>query len=309
VGALAIGLVGSGAADAAVRLDNARLVPITGLRGSLQNPCFSPNGSQLAITLWPRRYNEGIASVRVVRRTGGPPLARISAPRSTSVNMPGTCWNAARNEIAFSAETDKPDAVFAAGPTGLNRRPIFGADRTVSIEPTWSPDGRFLTYESSIFDAEGPGSIWVVAAEGTGAHRIATGGNDRQPNWSPKGDRIVFQRLSRGQWDLYTVRPDGTGLRNVTRTHAFDETDVSWSPSGRYLVFSAGGPGIDIAQLYVIPSTGGRRVRVTHTDGWYDGAPAWSPDGRTIAFESRIGEPDESSGTRIRTIRAPRGMR
>lgn len=295
-------------ADAARRLDGARAVSITGLRGSLQNPCWSPDGSRLAVTLWPRRYNEGLASVHVVKRSGGAPLAQISQPGTTSVNLPGSCWDRTSDRITFSAEVDGPDAVFAATSSGAGRVRIFGRDGFVSIEPSWSPDGKFLVFESSVYDAEGPGSIWIVGADGTGLRQLTRGANDKQPNWSPAGDRIVFQRLRRGREDLYTVRPDGSGLRNITRSTRRSETDVSWSPTGRFLVFSGDGPDVDVAALYAIPAGGGKRVRVTRTEDWYDGAPSWSPDGKTIAFEARAGEPDGSRGTRIFTVKAPAGM-
>jgi TolB protein len=163
-----------------------------------------------------------------------------------------------------------------------------------------------VVFESSVYDAEGPGTIWVVNADGAGLRQLTRGADDRQPNWSPAGDRIVFQRTRSGAQDLYTIRPDGTGLRNVTKTRRLSETDASWSPSGRKIVFSGDGPEIDVAALYAIPAAGGKRVRVTRTRGWYDGAPAWSPDGKSIAFEARRGEPDGSSGTRIYVVKAPR---
>lgn len=295
-------------ANAAQRLDGARQVRVTGLSGSIQNPCWSPDGDRLALTLWPDRYNEGLATVHVVARGGGAPT-RISDPDGTSVNLPGSCWDRASDRITFSAEVGGPDAVWAAGPDGSRRSRIFGRDGFVSIEPSWSPDGRQVVFESSVYDADGAGSIWIVNADGSGLRRLARGGDDRQPNWSPAGDRIVFQRLRNDQWDLWTVRPDGTGLRNVTRTRRLGETDVSWSPSGRYLVYSGDGEEIDVASLFAIPAAGGEPVQVTRTRGWYDGAPAWSPDGATIAFEARAGEPDGSRGTRIYTVRAPAGLR
>ena len=237
---LVLGVAGVCAASAtavaegatARRLDGARLVRISGLSGSIQNPCWSPDGGRLAITLWPRQYNEGTASVHVVPRTGGAPLAQVSDSGATSVNLPGTCWDRASDLITFSAEADAPDAVFAAGPAGDRRARIFGREGLVSIEPSWSPDGSRVVFESSVYDAEGAGTIWIVGADGSGLRQLTRGADDRQPNWSPAGDRIVFQRTRSGYQDLYTIRPDGSGLRNVTKTRRLSETDASWSPSG-----------------------------------------------------------------------------
>jgi TolB protein len=243
--------------------------------------------------------------VLVVRTAGGRAIARLSGTRADSVNMPGTCWNPATDRIAYSADPSGPDSVFLVSPDGSGRERVIQRSRHVTIEPTISPGGDWIVFESSVFDAEGPASIWKVRSDGTGLTRLTRGANDRQPNWSPSGERIVFQRLRGSNWDLWTIDPDGGSARNITRTRAFDETDVSWSPDGKRLVFSSDGPGVGIASLYVIGADGSTRKRITSARGYYDGAPAWSPDGATIAFESRRGEPDDSPGTRLWTVRAP----
>lgn len=303
-GACVGGLVAASSAVAA-RSDGAFPIPVTGLRGSLQNPCFSPDGGRLAFTRWPRRYNEGRAEVRVVAIAGGA-TRRISAPRTTSVNLPGSCWSAPLDRIVFSAEVDGPDAVWVAGPLGEGRREVVQRPRHITIEPSFSPDGRWIVFESSVYDADGPGSIWKVRVDGGGLARLTRGHNDRQPNWSPAGDRIVLQR-ERGDdsFDLITIDPAGGSPRNVTRTRGPSETDVAWSPDGRRLVFSGGGPGVDVASLFVIGADGTGPRRLTRAPGFYDGAPTWSPDGGTIVFESRRGEPDGSPGTRLWRIAAP----
>jgi TolB protein len=290
---------------AAERADGARNVAISGLRGSLQNPCFAPDSARLAFTQWKRGYNEGSADVHAVDLSGGRPT-RVSRPGAASVNLPGTCWNAALDRIVYSSDPVGADAIWTARPDGGDRQRVFGRRRLISIEPSFSPDGQWVVFESSVFDAEGPGTIWKVRIDGTGLSRLTRRHNDRQPNWSPRGDRIVFQRERGGDsFDLMTIDPDGGGLRNVTRTRRVSETDVSWAPDGERLVFSSDGRGIRFASLFTIRADGTERRRLTMARGWYDGAPSWSPDGATIAFEARRGEPDGSPGTRIWTIAAP----
>ena len=302
---LAAALLGPAAAEAAPRADGAQPVPVAGVPGSLQNPCFAPDGSRLAFTQWRRGYNEGLADVHIASVSGGA-ARRVSRRGAASVNMPGSCWNPLLDRIAYSSDPVGADAVWIAAPDASGRRRVFGRRGLVSIEPTFSPDGRWLVFESSVFDAEGPGSIWKVRIDGSGLTRLTRGRNDRQPNWSPRGDRIVFQRGSRGdRWDLVTIDSAGGSLRYVTRTARTSETDVSWAPDGERLVFSSDGPGVAIASLFTIRADGTGRGRLTSARGWYDGAPAWSPDGTSIAFEARRGEPDGSAGTRIYTIAAP----
>jgi TolB protein len=301
--AIAAGAAATESAAQAPRSDGATQIPVAGLSGSLQNPCFAPDSSRIAFTRWPTRYNEGAASVHVADLSGAV-ISRVSPEDGTAVNLPGTCWNAATNRIVFSLEDDHPDWPYSAAPDGSGLRRLVSLEDRIAIEPSFSPDGLRVVFEVSPYDAEGNGSIYVANVDGTDLRRLTRNADDRQPNWSPTGDRIVFQRRRGEVWDAWTVRPDGGALRNVTRTRRFSETDIAWAPDGRRIVFSTDEFG-EVAALAVLRTSGGRRVRLTRAAGWYDGAPTWSPDGATIAFEARRGDPDGSRGTRLYRIAAP----
>jgi TolB protein len=302
---MAAGLGGAASAGAQSRADGAVRIPVAGLAGSLQNPCFSPDSTQIALTRWPRRYNEGQASVHVADLASGALVARLSPGGGTAVNLPGSCWNAETDRVVFSLERDDPDWPFSVAPDGEGLQRLVRLPGKVAIEPSFSPDGARIAFEVSTYDAESNGAIYVGNVDGTGIRRITRGADDRQPNWSPTGDRIVFQRRRGDVWDAWTVRPDGTGLRNATRTRRFSETDISWAPDGRRIVFSSDEFRGQIAALGVMTVGSRTRTRLTRSRGWYDGAPSWSPDGTTIAFEARRGEPDGSRGTLLYRIAAP----
>jgi len=52
----------------------------------------------------------------------------------------------------------------------------------------------------------------------------------------------VFQRrLGPNKWDVLTIHPDGSHLKIITYHPQLENTDPSWSPSGKYIVYSAGG--------------------------------------------------------------------
>ncbi len=287
------------------RADGAEPIPVAGLKGSLQNPCFAPDSQRIALTLWPKRYNSGLAAVHVAELATGAVTARLTPPGATGVNLPGSCWNAATDRIVFSLEHNAPDWPYSATPDGGALRRLVRVPGRVAIEPSFAPDGRRIVFEVSPHDKEGPGSIYVANVNGKQLRRLTRNANDKQPNWSPTGDRIVFQRARGEVWDLWTIRPNGTGLRNVTRTRDVSETDVAWAPDGRRLIFSSDAYANQVAAIVVMSASGGTRTRVTRAPGWYDGAPSWSPDGATIAFEARRGDPDGSAGTRLYRIAAP----
>jgi TolB protein len=271
------------------------------LSGSIQNPCWSPDGTRLAFTRFVRGYNSAPAIVEVIDPAGGAPEV-VSATGAESVNLPGSCWSRG-GSITFSSDVNGHDEIFLAAP---GQAPVQVTHRSghVAYEPSLSPDERWVVFESHVEDVEDGGSIWKVRTDGTGLTRLTSGtGDDRQPNWSPAGDRILFQSLRSGNWDIWTMDPDGGSLLSVTDASAQD-TDASWSPDGASIVYSSDQGGLDNATLFVISKDGGSPRRVTTRRG-YAGAPSWSPDGRLIAFETSPGDPDGSSGTSISIVAAP----
>jgi len=162
---------------------------------------------------------------------------------------------------------------------------------------------------------------WKVRADGSGLtpltgssplRAVGTegGDDDRQPNWSPAGDRILFQRrtLPDGQWDIYTITPDSSDLQNVTDSPEADETDASWSPGGTSIVYSSDNGDLPVPNLFAIPTDGGQPVRATFSEAHEDGAPSWSPDGQWIALESHEGTGEDSPSALWR-IAVPEGVR
>jgi TolB protein len=299
---------------ATTRPDGAQLVPITIPSGSAQNPCWSPTGDRLAFTNFTTRYNQGKGIVYTVASTGGGLLATLSRTTGQSVNLPGQCWSTATDEVTFSSDaTTSTDQIFRVRSNGTNLTQVMNRPTFLNWEPSFSPvlpdATQWIVFESHT-GGTSPGEIWKIRTDGTGLTRLTSGFDDRQPEWSPAGDRILFQRRwARNDWDIMTIDPNGGSLVNVTNDHATFDTDGSWSPSGNYIVYSSNGPNIPIADIFVIPATGGQRIQVTSnpTQG-LDGAPGWSPDGTKIAFESARGDPDKRGNTTIWVIAAPLGI-
>jgi len=133
---------------------------------------------------------------------------------------------------------------------------------------------------------------------------------------------IVFSSNRSESWQIWTVRPDGSDIRQLTRGKP-DEHDVDpvFSPDGRLVLLSstrggttaiwkmaAGGSGLQRVcdgdqaewspegksivfrrkeQLFTRELASGREKRIS-PEGWpHPSGPAWSPDGKTIAFACR----------------------
>jgi len=94
--------------------------------------------------------------------------------------------------------------------------------------------------------------------------------------------RLAFSGFRSGSWDIYTIRADGTDLRQVT-VGGGDDLSPSWSPDGKKLAFQSNRDGN--WEIYVL-SLGDNTTQRLTVDQSYDGSPVWSPDGKRIAFES-----------------------
>lgn len=95
-------------------------------------------------------------------------------------------------------------------------------------------------------------------------------------------ERIALAALKNGQWDIYSIAPDGTLPRRLTNT-PFEDTDPAYSPDGSKLAYASRREGN--WDVYVIDLRNGQETRLT-THPAYDGAPTWRPDSEAIAFES-----------------------
>jgi Tol biopolymer transport system component len=111
------------------------------------------------------------------------------------------------------------------------------------------------------------------------------------PNWSPDGARIAFASDRDGNFELYTIAPDGTGLSRLTFSARQQEDNPNWSPDGRLIVHDAcvsptyPCPGSPNYEIFVMRADGSSRRRLTN-DPSIDWNPAWSPDGAEIVFRS-----------------------
>jgi TolB protein len=119
-------------------------------------------------------------------------------------------------------------------------------------------------------------AILVVCAQGSQAG-------------APRGGLIAFSLRGRDDNNaIYTVRPDGTGLRQLTRPQVRQgyggDSGPVWSPDGRRVAFERDLPswGEDRFRVHVIGANG-RNDRAL-TRGPFDVMPAWSPDSTRLAF-------------------------
>ncbi len=92
---------------------------------------------------------------------------------------------------------------------GTNRRRLFVAVEGFPV--SWSPDGRRLTFSGQKRGQHA--HVYVAAADGSSVRRLVPGDAFR-PEWSPRGDWIVYGRglhsTARDLWQIVRTHPNGT---------------------------------------------------------------------------------------------------
>ena len=107
--------------------------------------------------------------------------------------------------------------------------------------------------------------------------------------WNASGTRLAFVAAGRtgemGIQQIFTMAANGSDVRQITQSTAFNDSEPAWSPDGTRIAFAKGTPRLGARDIYVVEVATGIETQVT-TDVADDSNPTWSPDGRYIAFES-----------------------
>jgi TolB protein len=161
-------------------------------------------------------------------------------------------WSPDGSKIAYSrSETCRADPyglcmrIWTANADGSDQRrlvplrlPGLLANRAVSFyQPTWSPDGRQIAYEQSLWKTR-RSNLYLMNADGSGRRRLTRLRNARAPAWSPDGAAIAFTHIPerKGDYEIFVLTLATGKIRRLTSTKA-DETLPQWSPDGGRIAY------------------------------------------------------------------------
>jgi Tol biopolymer transport system component/DNA-binding winged helix-turn-helix (wHTH) protein len=158
----------------------------------------------------------------------------------------------------------------------------------VQAEPAVSPDGRQVAFR--YMGASHPG-IYIALVGGEKPLQLTENEDDMDPAWSPDGRQIAFARVDPNhRKNLYVVPALGGLQRHIgTMRSAFfhDCNTMSWSPDGKFLVFSEALENWGRVRLSLLSLSDLTSHPLTSPQNQeFDCYPAFSPDGSSIAFAS-----------------------
>lgn len=200
------------------------------------------------------------------------------------------------HSIAFQSNRDRNpnqnfNEIYVMNPDGSEQTRVT-FDPRVDQQPHISPNGKQIVFASTRITPTNPNGVLQIFLTNTDGSVFPDGSNAKQltftgmgtfnawPRWSPNGKEIAFHSSADGNFEIYTINRDGTGLTRVTDYSGLDQFP-EWSPSGKQLVIRRD------RELFVIENDGSNPIQLTSTS-----APAvnqmasWSPDGKTLAFLS-----------------------
>ena len=185
---------------------------------------------------------------------------------------------------------------------GTHRRTLHPGLTGFIGQPAFVPHSNLIVFEA--YDpATGDDSLWLMRRDGSHARRLTTNpfpgqGGDTDPNVSPDGRTVSFVRISvfDDQQALYSVRLDGSHLRQLLPYAADVAVKHDWAPDGKHIVVSLnaneGSRPHASANVAILRPDGSHLRRLTHFKGREINAlvGGYSPDGQWIVYRVETGD-------------------
>jgi Tol biopolymer transport system component len=243
-------------------------------------PAFAPSGAQWASSVAP---DGDITEAAIeIRNADGSQRRTIFHRRGFSAFAPS--WSPDGTRIAFGVgryfrPPGNPAAqIVVTNADGSDYRAVVDEDANNGF-PSWSPDGNFIVYKRNR-------NLAVISLDAGQIQALTNGRQyDNFPQWSPAGDAIAFTSDRTGDFEIYSIKPDGTGIRQLTNSPGND-SHPAWSPDGQWIIFTSARMGFkDEGPLYdgipqpdgelFIMRPDGSAVRQLTDNQWEDATAAW----------------------------------
>jgi len=202
-----------------MRQDGSRQHQLTDTGGFLTFPDWSPNGKRIAFcgSLDP---DAPTGDIWVVNADG----QRIEQLTDDPSDDCFPTYSPDGSRILFISDRTGVPEIWIMNANGRNERQLTFDGLPKDQVPEWSPDGRTIAYAAD-------NRIWLMQRDGSDQHPITDlGGGAFGAAFSPDGDEIAFLHDVGAGRNLFIVRTDGTGARQVGTEGGY--LVPSWRPRG-----------------------------------------------------------------------------
>jgi Tol biopolymer transport system component len=274
-----------------IRADGSEAVPITRDAAVDWKPVWSPDGRFLyfasdragSMNLWRVPIDEASGQV-----LGEPQPLGIPTAMTGKFDVSRDGRHLAYESLQRSLHLGRID--FQGSPRQAQPMKLITQSSLLSVDPSVSPDGEWVVFRSLGTRED----LYLIRTDGTQIRKLTDDAyRDRGPAWAPDGSFIVFYSDRSGRYEYWRIRPDGSGLEQVTRTKGRALWYPIVSPEGKRLLGS-NELGTYVMDLKALPVATDEAFHLPPIEeGLLFSGYAWSPDGTQLA--GRAGRPNGST--------------
>ena len=204
--------------------------------GTLLGPNWSPDSSKIVFS-----SNSGGNSDIYSINSDGTELRKLTDDPLPDLSP---VFSADGKEIIFVRDIYGKTKLYKMNANGGESRPIT-QKAGYEMSPTLSRDGKTLLFSGDRQDGKSKGlDIFSLDLADPEVEKILMSRplHDVSAVFSPDGTKVAFASEGDGNWEIYVMNSDGTGLYRLTRNKA-DDSSPTFSADGKSLIFSSNRDG------------------------------------------------------------------